>query len=255
MKKHYIITLLGTGLLAGSLAAQGSVVLQFTMDSNLSPTIEAANVSGTNIGGLTDGTTGILYSSGEGTPLNGTGLPIDDGTGGGPDGRAYGRVFATNGGGNFQHYFDFGLTVDSGSLTFGTGSYVEIDSGHRFLGPTTYAISYSTNGFSTETFIAGGPAVVDGLSTIVGSASPPSGGSFDWKRINTAFSSGTLSAGDSLNFRFYLGESSDLPVDTDFTHYIDNVTVFAAVPEPSTYAFFAGALILGAVIWRRRRRC
>lgn len=241
----------------GSLGAAGlahsEVILQYTMASNLNPTTEATNISGTAIGGLTDGTTAILHSSGEGTPLDGTGLPIDDGTGGGPDGRAYGRVFATDGDGNFQHFFQFGLTVDSGSMTFGSGSYVEFDSGHRHLGPTRYAVAYSTDGFANETFIAGGPAVADGLSTIVGAGSPPSGGSFDWMRINTTFTVGTLSSGDNLSFRFYLGESSSEAINTDFTHYIDSVTV-AAVPEPATYAALTGLLALGLVAWRRRQR-
>jgi hypothetical protein len=242
------------GCLGAAGLAHGEIVLQYTVAGNLNPTTEAANISGSAIGGLTDGTTAILYSSGEGTSLDGSGLPIDDGTGGGPDGRAYGRVFATDGDGNFQHFFQFGLTVDSGSVTFGSGSYVEFDSGHRHLGPTRYAVAYSTDGFASETFIAGGPAVADGLSTIVGAGSPPSGGSFDWMRINNTFTAGTLSSGDSLSFRFYLGESSNVPVNTDFTHYLDNVTVVAAVPEPATYAIFAGLLALGMVAWRRRSR-
>lgn len=241
------------GCLGAAGHIQSEVILQYTMDSSLNPTTESPDITGTSIGALTDGTTSVSYSSGEGTPLDGTGLPVDDGTGGGPDGRAFARVFATDGDGNFQHYFDFGLTVDSGSVTFGPGSYVEFDSGHRHLGPTAYAVAYSTDGFASQTFIAGGPAVVDGLSTIVGAASPPSGGFFDWKRINNTFSAGSLTAGDTLDFRFYLGESSDLPINTDFTHYVDNVTVFAAVPEPSAYAIYAGAVALGLVIWRRRR--
>jgi hypothetical protein len=230
------------------------LALQHTFDSNLNPTTEAANITGTAIGASTDGTTGISHSSGEGTPLNGAGLPVDDSTGGGPDGRAFARAFATDGSGNFQHYFNFGLTIDSGNVTFGPGSYVEFDSGLRHHGPTSYAIAYSTDGFASQNFIAGGPAVVNGLSTVVGTDSPPSGGSWDWKRINTPFTVGSLTAGDTLDFRFYLGESSDVGVNTDFTHYVDNVTIFAAVPEPSTYAIYAGALALGAVISRRRLR-
>jgi hypothetical protein len=255
MKKsiHLKSVLCLLGCLGATSYTHAFVALQYTVESNLNPTTEAANITGTSIGGFTDGTTAILRSSGAGTPLNGVGLPVDDGSGGGPDGRAYGRVFATDGSGNFQHYFDFGLTVDSGSVTFGSGSYVEFDSGLRNRGPQAYAVAYSTDGFASQTFIAGGPAVADGLSTVVGVDAPPSGGFWDWNRINTPFSAGSLTTGDTLDFRFYLGESSDLPVTTDFTHYIDNVTVFAAVPEPSSYAIYAGVLAAGAVFCRRRR--
>jgi hypothetical protein len=229
-----------------------SIIAQWNFNSNLDPTTEAANITAQTLGGLTDGniTPNIQHSSGEGTPVDGSGLPVDDGVGGGPDGRAYGRVFETDGSGNFQHYFDFGLTVDSGSVTFGSGSYVEFDSGHRHVGATTYAVSYSTNAFSSETFIAGGPAVVDGLSTVVGAGSPPTGGFFDWKRVNHGFTAGTLNAGDTIEFRFYLGESSGS--NSDATHYMDNVTLNAVIPEPGTLALVGIAIGSLLVFYRRK---
>ena len=253
MKKSLqnILIAIGPMLALCSVGHGQDIVLQYTFAGNLNPTTEAANVTGTSLTGLTDGTRPISHSGGEGPRLDGSNLPIDDGTGSVP-GRAFSRVFGTDGVGNFQHYFQFGLTLDSGSLTFGSGSSVEFDSGHRNKSATKYAVAYSTDGFTTETFLAGGPAVADGLSTIVGTGSPPPGGSWDWKRINNSFSAGTLNAADTLDFRVYLGDSADVAVNTDFTHYIDNITV-TAVPEPSTYAALFGLFAVGLVMYRRRR--
>lgn len=254
MRKSLQISALALGSMAAfaSLAQGQSTVIQYTFVSDLNPTTEAANVTGTSLSGLTDGTRSISHSGGEGPRLDGSTLPIDDGTASVP-GRAFSRAFVTDGDGNFQHYFQFGFTVDSGNITFGSGSSVEFDSGHRNKSATKYAVAYSTDGFTTQSFLAGGPAVADGLSTVVGTASPPPGGSWDWKRINNTFSIGTMDAGDTLDFRFYLGESADVSVNTDFSHYIDNITVTAVVPEPSTYAALFGLFGLGLVMYRRRR--
>jgi hypothetical protein len=59
-----------------------SIIAQWNFNSNLDPTTEAANITAQTLGGLTDGniTPNIQHSIGEGTPVDGSGLPVDDGS-------------------------------------------------------------------------------------------------------------------------------------------------------------------------------
>jgi len=243
-------TLLTSYLTLGAAGLSGQITLvNYTFDSDLSAATTAANISASAVSGMNTGDVSVTRSGGDGT-LVADFTPIDNAVSSGPGGRAYGRFWNSDGSGLFQHYFDWDMTVDSDSVLLGNGSFVELDLGSRSEGPSKYAIAYSTDGFSSETFIAGtGLTAADGLDTFVGSDLPdPS--NFDWKRVNHTFNAGTIGAGTTVEFRVYLGESA-LDTGSDGNFYIDNVAV-TAVPEPSAYAAIAGLLVLGLAVWRQR---
>jgi hypothetical protein len=66
---------------------------------------------------------------------------------------------------------------------------------------------------------------------------------------------GTVGSGPNdlipTGFEFFLNKSNDAPA----TVYIDNVRVVGSVPEPATFSLLGiGAVVMGAVGWRRRGR-
>lgn len=67
----------------------------------------------------------------------------------------------------------------------------------------------------------------------------------------------TLSAGSLHNSNNYSGVMPTNGFYNTFivdASYLTNLGTGTAVPEPSTYALFAGAAMLGAALWRRRRQ-
>ena len=148
---------------------------------------------------------------------------------------------------------------NSGSTQFGVAN------GYGFLHPASGVMShglavavgfrapatatYSVSG-SMSVNQPGGSGISDGIrwyldqgSTGLLSGSVPWGGSDTFSQSNIS-----LNAGDMLFF--ILDKNSHYNYDsTQFS-----MTVTSSIPEPSTYAAFAGIAVLGVAMWRRRQR-
>jgi len=243
-------------LAAGSLLAlcptpdaDAAVVAQWDFASDLSAsTVGSGLDSASAVGGVNSGLTPVSRSGGSGIEADGSGLPIDNADPAGPDGRAFGRAWLSDGNGDYQHYFDWSVSVTAGQQL--DLDNVTVDLGARSNGPDEYKLEYSTTSDFSSGVVLITPSAAE--SPFVGGDAPDDA-NFDWQRVthNTNLGGNEALTGD-VYFRLWLrgGSTAD---NGDSNFYLDNLTLNGAViPEPGSLALMGlgGLLILG----RRRTR-
>jgi hypothetical protein len=141
-------------------------------------------------------------------------------------------------------YLSVGVTVASGqTLSLSSASFSAAVDG--FLNITSgYALYSSVTGFS------GSPLATDSVTDSVNS---PQWGSLSFNLTGYPSLQG-LGPG-TYEFRFYLADNYYSTLSFQ-GFYLDNIQfngTVSAIPEPSVWASAAGAAVLGAMGWRRRR--
>lgn len=138
-------------------------------------------------------------------------------------------------------YFEFTLTpVSNSAITIS-----DFDFGIRSTGTGAQAYSLMASSSSTA-FTQLTSGTVANTST--------------WSYKDNSFTSMTFGAGESVTLRLYVYGGTGSPGSGTINTRLDDITLVAssaqtsAVPEPSTYALFGGAIALGgAVLYRRRK--
>jgi hypothetical protein len=159
------------------------------------------------------------------------------------------------------------LTVNNGSAslntTGGAGSLVLSATGNGGAifpapgGTATLAFSHVATATSTVSFdlVSLGSVSVTLDSSPV---SPVSGSSYSFNFVSGSTLAFQVSAMGTMGMSFPGGPpffiSTTIPgTPMTSTLTLSNFASVAAIPEPSVYATLAGALALGAAVWRRRR--
>lgn len=136
--------------------------------------------------------------------------------------------------GTFQYAPNLGGAFNASSQTFDVTVTARIDAGN------------TATGFVVVFFDAGG----------TGTRSAAFSSTLFTSTLTTqTLTLGSYGGGDAAAITLY-GIAGIGAGDKDFRFTFDSITVSpTAVPEPATYAMFAGVLTLGFVVWRRRQAC
>ena len=149
------------------------------------------------------------------------------------------RVGALSTGANGSAYFEFTLTPDVG-FTF-TFSDIDFASRRTGTGPQAFTLRSSADSYASD--------LTSGTMTALST----------WTAFAPAAFSSTSNAGSAITYRLFGYGGSGTPTAGTANWRIDDLAITvevipSPVPEPSTYAGFAGALLLGFGVWRRSRR-
>jgi hypothetical protein len=114
--------------------------------------------------------------------------------------------------------------------------------------PANTAVSFNSTGWNTITDLTY-TAGLSGASSAAALNFNTAANRTDFDAVSTPV---TWAAGSELWVRFYINNVGGVDQGVG----IDNIqlTAVSAIPEPSTYAALFGALALGVVVYRRRRR-
>ena len=214
--------------LAAACTAQGAVVTwNFGVDTGSLTASSGAPPSGLGVTALSRGNSGGLDTS---TTSASSGYA-------GASGAFNGSASAKSGGLDTatSTYWEFSLTAEPGS----TFTLTDIGFGSRSTstGPVTLSVRYGNDSYGTD--LASAAALADG----------------NWAYFTPSLSDTTGVSGETITYRIYGYGGTTTAANWRIDDLAITVEVSAVpVPEPSTYAGFAGALLLGFGAWRRTRR-
>jgi hypothetical protein len=235
MKKH-LITLLSAGILLGAVSAQGAILLgawdfndiSLIGDQGALPVYETNVGTQSGVGGISLDIKEARADSGP-FEINNEGNILGD-TWNSPAAVAGNAVGFLHGSRVNGTHVD--IIFDASSITTGVTLNFALRKKDNSA-VDEYQASYSINGTDFTN--------VGSLVTLTDTA---------WNLHAIDF--GTVFSGSSTAIaRFTLG-GGEATWNEEFQTNMDNVSLIAAVPEPSTYALFAGFLALGGVMLRRR---
>jgi len=147
----------------------------------------------------------------------------------------------------------------AGTISFAmdyTGGFIADASGYTFL-LNGHTLNSSASDFFVNTatfdFASGASSLVGGSSVSFGSVMTITNYSLGSDSIRFGTSSSGLTGGQLAQIIF-TGYSMGGAAQIDSSGYVTPQGTLLSIPEPSSCAFLAGALILGASVIRRRRK-
>ncbi len=227
------LTLTAASLIASAESGQAQVIVNWTFETSI-PT--SAGPFAPEVNNTTMGTA---------TPAATTNTPSGSFAGAitSPAGNGSPHSFSSNGW-NQGEYFQF--TLSTTGITGPLG--ISYDQTGSATGPRDFAVSYSTDGGTTFTQLAGSAYQLTAISFSTTTPNPAATHSFDFTNV------ADLGNINSLVFRIIDQDTTAIngaTVATAGTDRIDNFIV-QSVPEPTTV--LGGALLVGATAWSQRRR-